>query len=303
MGGVYDKAIGSRVSGRNVLITILLNVFITVAQVIGGVISGSMALLSDAAHNFSDVLSLVISYWAIRISRREQTLRQTYGYKRAGILAAFINTAILLVIAGVLVWEAATRLFNPKPVQGDVVIILAAAGILLNGISLLFIRKDARGNMNIRAAFLHLFADMLTSVAVLAGGLMIKYLGWIRIDSILTIFIAVYLVYSSWGIFYSSVRIFMQFTPSHIDIEEIAKSITGIEGIKNIHHVHVWQLDENEMMLEAHIDLERDYTISQFEEILEKVEKVLESFRINHFNIQPELHRDDLKQLINTGKR
>jgi cobalt-zinc-cadmium efflux system protein len=303
MGGIYDKAEGSRVSGRNVLITIFLNVFITVAQVIGGVISGSMALLSDAAHNFSDVLSLIISYWAIRISGREQTLRQTYGYKRAGILAAFINTAILLVIAGVLVWEAASRLFNPQPVEGGIVILLAAAGILLNGLSLLFIRKDARGSMNIRAAFLHLFADMLTSVAVLAGGLMIKYLGWIRIDSILTILIAVYLVYSSWGIFYSSLRIFMQFTPSHIDIEKIAESITGIDGIKNIHHVHVWQLDENEMMFEAHIDLEGDYTISRFEEILEKVEKVLESFRIHHFNIQPELYRDDLKQLINTGKR
>jgi cobalt-zinc-cadmium efflux system protein len=303
MGGIHHNTNIGRVSGRNVLVTIILNVFITVAQVIGGVISGSMALLSDAAHNFSDVLALIISYWAIRISGREQTLRQTYGYKRAGILAAFINTAILLVIAGVLVWEAASRLFNPEPVEGGIVILLAAAGILLNGLSLLFIRKDARGNMNIRAAFLHLFIDMLTSVAVLAGGLMIKYLGWIRIDSILTIIIAVYLVYSSWGIFYSSVRIFMQFTPSHLDIEEIAGRITGIDGIKNIHHVHVWQLDENEMMFEAHIDLEGDYTISRFEEILEKVEKVLESFRIHHFNIQPELYRDDLKQLINTGKR
>jgi cobalt-zinc-cadmium efflux system protein len=303
MGGVTNSTNGGRVSGRNVLITIILNVFITVAQVIGGLISGSMALLSDAAHNFSDVLSLIISYWAIRISRRDQTLRQTFGYKRAGILAAFINTAILLVIAGVLVWEASTRLFNPQPVEGSIVILLAAAGILLNGISLLFIRKDARGNMNIRAAFLHLFIDMLTSIAVLAGGLMIKYLGWIRIDSILTIIIAVYLVYSCWGIFYSSVRIFMQFTPSNIDIEEIAGRITGIAGIKNIHHVHVWQLDENEMVFEAHIDLDGDYSISRFEEILEKVEEVLASYSIHHFNIQPELYRDDPKQLINTGKR
>jgi cobalt-zinc-cadmium efflux system protein len=303
MGEIHNNTKEGRVSGRNVLITIILNVFITVAQVIDRLISGSMALLSDAAHNFSDVLSLVISYWAIRISGRTQTLRQTYGYKRAGILAPFINTAILLVIAGVLVWEATTRLFNPEPVEGDIVILLAAAGILLNGLSLLFIRKDAKGNMNIRAAFLHLFIDMLTSIAVLAGGLMIKYLGWIRIDSILTIIIAMYLVYSSWGIFYSSLRIFMQFTPMHINIEEIAGRITGIEGIKNIHHVHVWQLDENEMMLEAHIDLEGDYTISRFEQILEKVEKVLESFNIHHFNIQPELYRDDLKELINTGKK
>ncbi len=175
------------VSGRNVLITILLNVIITVAQVIGGIISGSMALLSDAAHNFSDVLSLIISYWAIKLSGREQTLRQTYGFKRAGIFAAFINTAILLVIAAFLISEAISRLIHPEPVTGQLVILLAALGILMNGLSLIFIKKDAEGNMNIRSAFLHLFADMLTSVAVLAGGLVIKFLGWLWIDGALTI--------------------------------------------------------------------------------------------------------------------
>lgn len=291
------------VSGRNILVTIVLNIVITVAQVIGGIISGSMALLSDAAHNFSDVLSLIISYWAIRLSGREQTLMQTYGYKRAGIFAAFINTAILLVIAGLLIWEAIGRLINPEPVAGEIVIILAAAGILLNGLSLLIIRRDAAGNMNIRSAFLHLFIDMLTSVAVLAGGFAIRYLGWLWVDGTLTIVIAAYLIYSSWGIFYSSVRIFMQFTPKHIDIEEIARKISAIEGVKNIHHVHVWQLDENELMLEAHIDLTGDLLISQFEAILEKAESVLRGFGIHHFNIQPELHRDDLKHLINKGMK
>ena len=288
------------VSGRNILITIILNVIITAAQIVGGFISGSMALLSDAAHNFSDVISLVVTYWAARLSGRKQTLKQTYGYKRAGILAAFINTATLLIIAAILIWEAVSRLINPEPIAGSIVIYLAAAGIALNGLSLVFIRKDAESNMNIRSAYLHLFMDMLTSVAVFIGGFAIKYLGWYRIDGILTIVIAIYLVYSSWGIFYRSIRIFMQFTPSHIDIEKIAVEITSIKGIKNIHHVHVWQLDEKELMLEAHIDLDEDYTISGFEEILEKVEAVLERFDIHHFNIQPELFRDDQKELINT---
>lgn len=291
----------NHVSGKNVLITIFLNVFITVAQVIGGVISGSMALLSDAAHNFSDVLSLIISYGAIRLSGKEQTLRQTYGYKRAGIFAAFINTAILLVIAAILIWEAIERLINPEPVTGIIVIILAALGVALNGASLLFIRKDAEGDMNIKSAFIHLFADMLTSVAVLAGGFVIKYLGWMWIDGVITILIAVYLVYSSWGIFYKSIRIFMQFTPSHIDIEDIAVKITSIEGIRNIHHVHVWQLDQNAVLLEAHVDLEEDFPVSRFEMILEHVEEVLKGFGIHHFNIQPELHRADTKELIHPG--
>ena len=291
------------VQGKNILITILLNVLITCAQFIGGFISGSMALLSDAAHNFSDVLSLFISYWAIRLSRREQTLRQTYGYKRAEIFAAFINTAVLLVIASLLIYEAISRLVNPEPITGSIVIYLAAAGILLNGLSLLFIRKDASKNMNIRSAYLHLFMDMLTSVAVLAGGIVMNYLEWFWIDGVLSIIIALYLLYSSWGIFYQSIRIFMQFTPHTIDIEEIAHKITSIPGIKNIHHVHAWQLDDHEIMLEAHIDLDNDYTVSYFEDILEKVEKILDREGIHHFNIQPELYRDDRKELINISKK
>lgn len=291
------------VSGRNILVTIILNVFISVAQMAGGLVSGSMALLSDAAHNFSDVLSLVISYWAIRLSGRVQTLRQTYGFKRAGIFSAFINTVVLIVIAVIIVWEAVSRLINPEPVASQIVIWLAVAGIVLNGLSLVFIGRYPRGNLNIRSAFLHLFADMLSSFAVLAGGLMIKYFGWLWIDAVLSISIAAWLIYSSWGIFYESIRIFMQFTPSKIDIEEIAVKITSITGVKNIHHVHVWQLDENDLMLEAHIDMDVDCTISNFEEILYKIEDVLEEYHIHHFNIQPEYHRDDLKELINPGKR
>ena len=284
--------------GRNLLITIVLNMAITIAQVIGGLIAGSMALITDAIHNFSDVLSLIISYTAARISGRKHTLRQTYGYKRAGIFAAFINTATLLVIGGVLIWEAVTRLIDPQPIDGGIVIYLAGLGILLNGLSVLLIRTDAAKSMNMRSAYLHMFMDMMTSVAVLLGGLAIKYLGWNRVDGVLTILISIYLIYSSWGLFYESVRIFMQFTPSGIDIEEIAAKITAIEGVKNLHHVHVWQLDDQELMMEGHIDLDHDFTISQFEKILEKVEVILESYSIHHFNIQPELEREDQKELI-----
>jgi cobalt-zinc-cadmium efflux system protein len=288
-------------NGKNLFITILLNVFITIAQLIGGLYSGSMALLSDAAHNFSDVLSLIISFVAEKLSGRERTIRQTYGYQRAGIFAAFINTASLLVIGTILVWQSIYRILHPQPIAGLVVIYLAALGILFNGISALLIKKDAEGSINMRSAYLHLFSDMITSVAVLAGGFAIKFLGWYWIDSVLSIGIAIYLVYISWGIFYEAIRIFMQFTPSHINIEEIAQKVTLLNGVKNIHHVHVWQLDDHEMMLEAHIDLDGDYTISQFEDILDRVTKILEVYHIHHFNIQPELNRPDQKELINTS--
>lgn len=158
-------------------------------------------------------------------------------------------------------------------------------------------------NMNIKSAYLHLFTDMMTSVAVFIGGFAIKYLGWLRVDSILTILIALFLVYNSWGILYEAIRIFMQFTPSRINIEEIAETVTSVEGVKNIHHVHVWQLDDKEMMFEAHLDLDDDFTISRFEDILDKVGEILKLHGIHHFNIQPELFRRDTKELINTQKR
>jgi len=290
------------VNGKNLFITILLNIAITIAQVIGGLLSGSMALLSDAAHNFSDVLSLIVSFAAEKLSGRERTLRQTYGYQRAGIFAAFINTTSLLVIGIILIWQSIYRIIHPQPIAGTVVIYLAALGILFNGLSALLIKKDSEDSINMRSAYLHLFTDMMTSIAVLAGGFVIKFLGWYWIDGVLSIGIAIYLVYSSWGIFYEAIRIFMQFTPSHINIEEIAQKVTQLEGVKNMHHVHVWQLDDNEMMLEAHIDMDEDCSISHFEEILEKVAKILDHYKIHHFNIQPELNRRDKKELINTGK-
>ena len=290
------------VKGKNLLITILLNIVITIAQIIGSLLSGSMALLSDAAHNFSDVLSLIVSYVAEKLSGREQTLKQTYGYKRAGIFAAFFNAATLLVIATVIALEAVQRLIHPQPIAGMVVIYLAALSILFNGLSVLLIKADTAGNMNMRSAYLHLFTDMMTSVAVLIGGFAIKYLGWYRIDGVMSIAIAIYLVYNSWGILYESIRIFMQFTPSDINIEEIASQISSLQGVKNMHHIHIWQLDDHELMLEAHIDLDKDYSISGFEGILEQIDKLLEKNGIHHWNIQPELFRNDQKDLINTGK-
>ncbi len=286
-------------TGRNLGITILLNLFISLAQVVGGTISGSMALLSDAAHNFSDVLSLIISWIAKRLSGKTRTLGQTFGYKRAEIFAAFINSTTLIVIAVIIIKEAIERFFNPIEVQGNLVIYLAGLSIFVNGLSVLLINKDAKESMNIRSAYLHLFTDMLTSIAVLIGGFIIKYLGWNWIDSTLSLLIAFFLIYSSWTIFKDSLKILMQFTPSTIDIEKIAAELQTIKGVKNLHHIHVWQLDEHEIIFEAHVDVEEDIQISRFEQILEDAGKILEKYQIHHFNLQPELNIQDDKDLIN----
>ena len=286
------------VSGKNLGLAILLNVGITLAEAIGGIISGSMALLSDAAHNFSDVLSLIISYFASRLSKRKATEKETFGFRRSEILAAFINSATLIIISMIIIIEAIRRLMNPAPLSANLMIWLAVASILINGLSALFLRKDSHDNINIRSAYLHLFGDMLTSVAVLAGGLAIKFLKWNWTDSVFSLAIAVWLLWLSWGIFRSSLRIIMQFTPEEIDIKKIACEFEKIPGVKNIHHVHVWQINDHDLMFEAHVDMSEDIKMSGFEKVLEEIKLVLIQNGINHSTIQPEFSVDDKKQII-----
>jgi cobalt-zinc-cadmium efflux system protein len=286
------------VSGKNLGLTILLNVGITLAEAIGGIISGSMALLSDAAHNFSDVLSLIISYFASRLSKRKATERETFGFRRSEILAAFINSATLIIISVVIIIEAVRRLMNPVPLSPDLMIWLAITSIVVNGLSALILRKDSQHNMNMRSAYLHLFGDMLTSVAVLAGGVAIKYLHWTWTDGVFSLVIAVWLLWLSWGIFRSSLRIIMQFTPEEIDIKKIVCEIEKIQGVKNIHHVHVWQINDHDLMFEAHIDMSEDLKMSGFEKVLEEIKLILNQNGINHSTIQPEFSVDDKKQII-----
>jgi len=287
------------VKGRNLLISIFLNILITVSQAIGGIVSGSLALLSDALHNFSDVLSLVISYIADKYSKKGASIRKTFGYKRAEIIAAFVNSVSLLIVALYLIYEAFMRFFHPHKIESGIVIWLALLGILANGFSVLILRKDSKENMNMRSAYLHLFTDMMASVAVLIGGLLMKYYGWFWVDSLLTILIAIYLLFMGYDLLKSSFKVLMLFTPEDISPEKINLAISQLPEIKNVHHIHVWQLNEKETHLEAHVEFYQDISISQFDFISEKVEEILyHDFGINHVNIQPEYNKNDPKDII-----
>lgn len=285
--------------GRNLLISILLNVLITISQVVGGIISGSLALISDALHNFSDVVSLAVSYIAIKYSKKQASLNKTFGYKRSEIIAAFINAATLMIVAIYLVYEAIIRFFNPKEIESGLVIWLALLGIVVNGFSVLLLRKSARDNMNIGSAYLHLFTDMLASIAVLVGGLLMKYFAWFWVDSVLTILIAIYLIFMGYDLLKKSFKVLMLFSPDDINIEKMREVISQHPEIKNVHHIHIWQLNEKEKHMEAHIDFYNDISLSQFDVILDKIEKQLyHGFGINHVNIQPEYQKDDPKDII-----
>ncbi|MBA4276589.1 cation diffusion facilitator family transporter [Flavobacterium sp.] len=282
------------VQGKNLLFSIVLNLVITVAQVIGGILSGSLALLSDALHNFSDVLSLVFSYVAHKLSRKKASVNQTFGYKRAELIAAFVNAMTLIIVALFLVYGAIERFFNPEEIKSGLVIWLSILGIVANGLSALMLKNDADKNLNMKSAYLHLFTDMLASVAVLIGGLLMKYFQWFWVDSLLTLVIAVYLLIVGFDLLKNSTQMLMLFTPVHININEIVSEVHKIKGINKLHHIHVWHLNDEELHLEAHLDCSEDLKMSEFNEILHQMEHILfDKFKINHINIQPEYKREE----------
>lgn len=286
-------------TGRNLLFSIVLNIVITVAQVIGGLLSGSLSLLSDALHNFSDVLSLIVSYFANRLAKKEASIKRTFGFKRAEIMAAFINAASLIIIAIILVFEAVERLQNPQEISVGIVIILSIVAILGNGLSVLLLQKDSKVNMNMRSAYVHLLTDLMASVAVLLGGLLMRFYELFWIDSVLTFAIAVYLIVVGYDLLRKSFKILMLYTPDTIEVKEIVATINALPKVKSIHHVHVWQLNEEETHLEAHIDFSADIPVSEFGEILHTIEAIVhEKFEINHVTLQPEFDKEDSKDII-----
>lgn len=288
-----------QVKGRPLLIAISLNLLITVAQVIGGIISGSLALLGDALHNFSDVLSLIISYVANRLRGKNNTTEKTFGYKRAQILAAFINALTLIGVSMYLIFEASQRLFTPQTVLSKYVILLALAGIVVNGGSAYLLISMQKGDSNLRAAYLHLLGDLATSVAVLLGGLAMWFFNVFWIDSAITIAVSIYLIYTAGKLFLHSINVLMQFVPSDIDIPTVCTRLKQVNGIAGLHHVHVWRLDDDSIHFEGHVRLENDITISAFESIRQEIERVLhQEYGINHCIVQPEIEPCAESELI-----
>ena len=287
------------VNDKNLSISIILNCAITLAQIIGGFISGSLSLLSDALHNFSDVISLILSLLAHRLSKKKANKTRTFGYKRAEIIAAFINSATLLFVALFLIYEAILRFKNPVQISTDLVIWLSLLGIVFNGFSAVILKKDADHNLNMKSAYIHLFTDMLASVAVLLGGILMKYFQWFWADSVITFAIAIYLIFMSYGILKSTTKMLMLFAPENLDITEIVDSIHKVTGIHQLHHIHLWHLNDNELHFEAHLDCKEDITIAQFNILVDKIEEVLHhEFHVNHCTIQPEFNKNCEKEFI-----
>jgi len=241
----------------------------------------------------------MVSYIATVLSKKSASLHKTFGYKRAEILAAFVNAATLIIVAVILIKEAIIRIQHPLEIKSGLVIWLSLLGIMVNGLSVLLLKKDSERNMNMRSAYLHLLTDMLASVAVLIGGLLMKFYEIYWIDSFLTLIIALYLVWVGFDLLKDSFHVLMLFAPENIPIQEIVKEVQKLKQIKNVHHVHVWQLNEDETHFEAHVDFNENITLSQFDEVLIEIEELLfHKFNINHVNIQPEFGKCGPKDVI-----
>ena len=287
------------VSGKNLFITIVLNIIITISQIVGGIFSGSLALLSDAMHNFSDVVALFIAYFANRLSKRENSESKTFGYKRAEILSALFNASVLIGIAIFLIVEAFHKFYNPEAINSMWVIALGVLSIILNSASVLLVKDDAHNNMNIKAAYLHLLTDVMTSVAVVAGGVLMYYFEIFWIDPLISVLIALYLIWASVDLIKQSSAILMQFTPKEIDVQKVVALIKEESKIEGVHHIHIWSLDDHRIHFEAHIDFKEDILLSESNRVLEELEKKLnDNFNIEHTTLQCEYHRDDNKSII-----
>jgi cobalt-zinc-cadmium efflux system protein len=280
---------GHEHTGRNLAITVVLNGIITISQFAGGIISGSLALISDALHNLSDVISVILAYMAHRIGLRPQTLKSTFGYKRAEILAAFINAISLIAISVYLMVEAGKRFMNPKEVDYHWMLWLGVLGIFANGLSVLILHHNKEENLNIRAAYLHLIGDALTSVAVVAGAVSIWLFKIYWIDPLVTVLISIYIFVHTFEILKESVGILMQFAPPEIDQQEIVSVLKEMPEIKSVHHIHLWQLADHQINFEAHLVLSDNLPVSETTDITENAKRLLTTrFGISHITFQYE---------------
>lgn len=246
---------GAGLGDRRLALAVAVNVGLTVAQFVGGLLSGSLALMADALHNLSDAASLVIAVWARRLSRRPADGRMTFGWARAEIVAALVNFTTLILIGLYLAWEAALRLYDPQPVEGWTVVTVAGLALAVDVATAALTWAMAKDSMNIRAAFIHNVADALSSVAVIVGGVVVLIWDWTLIDPLLTLMIAGYVLWHGASEIGGAVRILMNAAPDAMDAGEVAAAMAGVEGVAGAHHVHLWRLDETRTSLEAHVAL------------------------------------------------
>ena len=298
-GGHSHSHNHGEVKGENLLFATMLNFFITLIEIAGGILSGSFALLSDALHNFGDTLAVFLAYVSHRISKRSPTTDKTFGFKRIEILAAMLNGLAMAVICIYLVYEAFQRFKHPEPINGAMMVVIASIGLLANFIAVAILRNDKDKNLNIKAAYLHLIGDTLSSVAVVIGGIFIYFYKIFWLDPIITFIIAIYVFRETWFVLKQAYLILLQATPNELNIKTVHAVLEHLPEVENVHHIHAWKLDDKQIHFECHVDLKNDCRISETEHILHRMKHILkEDFNVSHTTIQFEFNCCDDKSMI-----
>jgi len=271
---------------RRVAVAIWANALLTVAQIIGGILSGSLALIADALHNFSDMASLVIAFAARKIARRPADEKMTFGYGRVEIVAALINYTTLILIGFYLIYEGGMRMIDPPEVMGWTVVILGGIALVIDTLTAMLTYSMQKGSVNIRALFLHNLSDALASVAVIVGGTLIILYDMRWVDPAITIGIALYILYLSFSEIGGPIRTLMLGSPPNIDGAEVVEAIQTVDGVVEVHHVHLWQMQEHAAALDCHIVVERA-RLDEAEKIKQDVKEVLaDRFSIEHSTLE-----------------
>lgn len=287
------------VSEKNLLVATFLNTVIALVEFAGGILSGSLALFSDALHNLSDAFATFIAYMATLISKREANQNKTFGYKRIEILAALINAVILIVVSVFLLKEAWHRWNNPEPINSRIMLVVAMIGLLANVYALIILKRDAGKSINVKAAYIHLIGDSLSSVVVIIGGVLMVLFDVYWVDPLITLVISLYIIRSGYLILKESVNILMQSAPDHLDLTAIKTKVELMQQVLNIHHLHAWMLTDSVIHLEAHVELNSDLPLSQVKTIQHEIERMLKKeFRVHHVTLQFEYLTNHAPSLI-----
>ncbi|QZT35954.1 cation diffusion facilitator family transporter [Halosquirtibacter xylanolyticus] len=289
-GNSHDHASLPDRIGNAFKLGIFLNIGFTIVEYAIGISTNSLALISDATHNLSDVGSLLLSWFGLRLAQKVRTNQFTYGYKKGTILASFINAVVLCFVVVTIAWESIERFQSPVVINGNGVIIVAAIGVLINGISAFLFFKDQKKDINIRGAFVHLLVDALVSVGVVVSGVMIKYTGYTWIDPTISLVIAAIIAISTYSLLKESIRLVLDAVPRDIDYEEIKSILEKDPRVKEAHHIHIWPISSTLVSLTGHIELNScDATMGELIILRKEIKHDLEHHGIGHATIEMEL--------------
>lgn len=282
----HSHAINAESLNKAFIIGIVLNLAFVVIEFAAGFWFDSLALLSDAGHNLSDVVSLVLALLAFRLAKVKANERYTYGYKKSTILVSLLNAVILLVAVGAIVIESIHKLSNPAVVPGGAIAWVAGVGVLINAFTAFLFMKDKEKDLNVKGAYLHMAADALVSVGVLVAGIVISRTGWYIIDPIIGLIVAVVILISTWNLLHDSLRLTLDGVPASIDSQKVVEAIRVLPGVDDVHHIHIWAISTTENALTAHIVLKQP---EGMQEVKHLIRHRLEDFGIGHATLEFEV--------------